>query len=340
MLTTKSTQVWQGMLLALAAAAAPAFAADLGHHKLGNMSSLPAGCKAPQWPAEALQRNQYGMVSMKLLVEADGKVGKLETTESSGYTQLDKLTEDAIARCVFAPHLVDGKPVASWTQLNYVWTPEEEPTLLFDAEAVRDAARIYKRRAQGGDKNAQYVMGDIYRIGHGFQVNFPEAASWYRKSAEQGHMIAQYNLAMMYAMGVGVTKNVDEAALWMRKAAEQGHADAQDLYGGMVEAGRGAVRSEAEALEWYRKSAMQGNPHGQFNLAQCYEFGIGIGSDQAAAADWYARAQVQGVGKDRLALMRSGTAPKQARGVPPNTVAGAKPAMSWTKMPENPGDRH
>jgi TonB family protein len=317
------------VLLAAAMAALPLQAADSTVKHVGNFVALPADCKAPAWSAGALQQNQYGMVSMKLLIAADGSVSELQPAGSSGFEQLDRLTHDAIRKCIFKPTLVDGKPVAAWSRFNYVWSADETPTQLYDAEAVRAAARIYRRRALAGDQHAQYALGDIYRTGHGFATNFEEAAGWYGKASAQGHPGAQYNLAMMYLFGVGVPKNVAEAAQWMGKAAEQGHPDAQDLIGVLTENGSGVAKDDNLAAAWYRKAADQGNGHGLFNLARCHEFGIGVGQDMAAATALYTQARDKGVTDDRVTMMLAGTLPKAANAG--DITIAAKPAMTWNR---------
>ena len=48
-----------------------------------------------------------------------------------------------------------------------------------------------------------------------------------RARAEAGDAEAQYDLGNMYAFGRGVTRDDAEAVRWLRLATEQGHADAQ-----------------------------------------------------------------------------------------------------------------
>jgi uncharacterized protein len=57
--------------------------------------------------------------------------------------------------------------------------------------------------------------------------NFTEAAAGFRRAAEQGHAESQYLLSTMYDAGEGLPQDDTQAAYWERKAAEQGHAYAQ-----------------------------------------------------------------------------------------------------------------
>ena len=53
------------------------------------------------------------------------------------------------------------------------------------------------------------------------------AVNWYRKAAEQGNADAQYMLGVAYMSGDGVVQDEAEAMKWYRKAAEQGHVGAK-----------------------------------------------------------------------------------------------------------------
>jgi TPR repeat protein len=54
-----------------------------------------------------------------------------------------------------------------------------------------------------------------------------EAVDWYRKAADQGNAEAQYNLGEMYRVGRILPKDRAEAARWLERAAAQNHLEAQ-----------------------------------------------------------------------------------------------------------------
>ena len=83
------------------------------------------------------------------------------------------------------------------------------------------------KKAEQGDAQAQYNLGECYADGAGVAKDVAEAVKWYRKAAEQGHAPAQNALGWCYANGEGVTKDVHEAVKWYRKAADQKHEKAQ-----------------------------------------------------------------------------------------------------------------
>ena len=58
-------------------------------------------------------------------------------------------------------------------------------------------------------------------------INDEQAVYWYRKAAEQGDDDGQFLLGYMYENGKGVAKDMGEAARLYRLAADQGSAAAQ-----------------------------------------------------------------------------------------------------------------
>ena len=109
-------------------------------------------------------------------------------------------------------------------------------------------------KAEAGDAEAQYVLGEAYRIGEGVEQDNAEAVRWYRKAAEQGHAKAQSKLGYTYYHGEGLEQDYMEAVSWWRKAAEQGHVAAQFNLGAAYEAGKGVEQDYVEAVSWYTLS--------------------------------------------------------------------------------------
>jgi len=73
------------------------------------------------------------------------------------------------------------------------WSPEEQA------------------KAEKGDAQAQYILGNCYGNGLGVAKDKVEAVKWYRKAADQGHAKAQFNLGTCYRNGEGVAKDEIEA---------------------------------------------------------------------------------------------------------------------------------
>jgi len=87
-------------------------------------ASMPAGCAPPAWPSGEKRRGAQGRVTLHFTVQADGKVSEAAVIRSSGYPALDEAARDALAKCVFQPETLDGKPVTSKVIMPYQWSNE------------------------------------------------------------------------------------------------------------------------------------------------------------------------------------------------------------------------
>jgi TPR repeat protein len=70
---------------------------------------------------------------------------------------------------------------------------------------------------------AQYEMGFKYNFGlGGVSQDYQQAAYWYRRAADQGYSDAQFMLGALYENGLGVNRDYGQAKAWYQKAADQG----------------------------------------------------------------------------------------------------------------------
>src|SRR5690606_38057829 len=90
--------------------------------------------------------------------------------------------------------------------------------LAYDRADYRSALNVWMETAQGGDAEAQTIVGEIYERGLGGEPNYEAAIEWYRRAAEQGYSRAQFNLGTLYEQGLGVPENRLEALNWYRRA--------------------------------------------------------------------------------------------------------------------------
>ncbi len=86
----------------------------------------------------------------------------------------------------------------------------------------------FRKRAELGDRSAQFLLGRVYQNGWwGFPKDFEEAQRWYLRAAKKGHAESQYRLGYMYVRGIGgVSQNNIQAHMWFNLAALQGFEDA------------------------------------------------------------------------------------------------------------------
>jgi len=78
-------------------------------------------CRTPSYPKASLRRNEEGIVKLRFLVDANGKVLQSEVISSSGSTRLDEAAREALALCTFTPATLDGVPTQDWAVLQYEW---------------------------------------------------------------------------------------------------------------------------------------------------------------------------------------------------------------------------
>lgn len=90
------------------------------------------------------------------------------------------------------------------------------------------ALMVWLPRAEAGDMEAQYYVGEIYQRGLDVDPKYSSAAEWFRKAAEQGYAKAQMNLAYLYEKGLGVEKDPQQALQWYRKATGLGDSISLD----------------------------------------------------------------------------------------------------------------
>lgn len=84
------------------------------------MPQMP--CQKPVWPKEAIRKELTGTVTMKFLIDVDGRVLEKEIVKSSGHEILDSAALEATARCKLTVAPTNGKLDTEWVMNQYVWT--------------------------------------------------------------------------------------------------------------------------------------------------------------------------------------------------------------------------
>ena len=80
----------------------------------------------PEYPQSSLQNQEAGTVMLSVLIGADGSAKKGKIDRSSGYPALDNAVIDKLLSCgkMATPATKNGKAIASWTKVQYVWKLE------------------------------------------------------------------------------------------------------------------------------------------------------------------------------------------------------------------------
>jgi TonB family protein len=71
---------------------------------------------APRFPKEAAAAGHYGVVTLLILVNANGDIGEVRVQESSGYPELDASAVEAAKHWLYIPQAVNGVPQAGWVR--------------------------------------------------------------------------------------------------------------------------------------------------------------------------------------------------------------------------------
>lgn len=105
-----------------------------------------------------------------------------------------------------------------------------DANLVYEAGDYEKAAKLYGPIAKGGNAEAQYILGMMYRAGRGVPHDYNEARKWYLLAAEQGHPIAQFYLGWIYAKGKGIPKDIIQAYMWLNIAIANAGSEARNEF--------------------------------------------------------------------------------------------------------------
>jgi uncharacterized protein len=121
--------------------------------------------------------------------------------------------------------------------------------------------------------------------------NYAAAIKAWRPLAISGDADAQFNMGQAYKLGRGVAVDLLQAEDWYRKAALQGHLQAEDNYG-LVQFQNG---NRQQAMPWIEKSAARGEPRSQYILGTALFNGDMVAKDWVRAYALMTRASAAGL---------------------------------------------
>lgn len=120
---------------------------------------------------------------------------------------------------------------------------------------------------------------------------YEDAVKAWRKPASEGDAEAQFNLGQAYKLGRGVKSDLDMALDWYRKAAAQGHLQAADSCGHLLH----YQQKIPQALPFLIASSDRGEPRAQYLLATELFNGVHISKDWVRAYALMTRASSSGL---------------------------------------------
>lgn len=116
------------------------------------------------------------------------------------------------------------------------------------------AVAIWIPLATKGDAEAQFDLGQAYRLGRGVPTNLATAQTWFERAAEQGQVDAQTTLGLM------LFQNGDQPGglKWLSKAADQGEARAMLVFGTALFNGDGVPQDPVKGYAYVSRAASVG----------------------------------------------------------------------------------
>lgn len=121
--------------------------------------------------------------------------------------------------------------------------------------------------------------------------DYKRAVDEWRKDAEGGDADAQFNLGQAYKLGRGVPLDTQQAESWYARAAAKGHVQAQDNYGlALFQNGK-----PKDAVPWLEKSVARGEPRAQYILGTMLFNGVDVKKDWVRAYALTSRAAAAGL---------------------------------------------
>lgn len=151
--------------------------------------------------------------------------------------------------------------------------------------AVREGLGWLQQAADGGDSEAAFQLGKLYRSGApGVPPDAAQALRHFTAAGRAGHAGAAYHLGIAWRNGYGVEPDAGEAVRWFRASAKGGVAAARFMLANAYREGDGVARDDAEAVRLYTEAAEQEHPEAVQTLAMAYmngELGLPRDPDQA-----------------------------------------------------------
>jgi cell division septation protein DedD len=133
------------------------------------------------------------------------------------------------------------------------------------------------------------------------QADYAAAVAIWRPLAERGDADAQFNLGQAYRLGRGVPLSLAAAKTWFERAASSGHADAQTTLGLLLFQNG----EQLQGLKWLKQAAERGEPRALLVYGTALYNGDGVTQDHLLGYAYVSRAAAQGLGpaKDTLAQL-------------------------------------
>ena len=188
------------------------------------------------------------------------------------------------------------------------------------------AVAIWQPLAQSGDPDAQFNMGQAYKLGRGVKTDPSAAIDWYGKAARQGHARAEDNLGLlMFQQG-------DRAGAlpYLQRAAERGEPRAQYIVGTALFNGDLTAKNWVRAYALMTRASESGLAQATASLRQMDKYIPQDQRDQAVAMARSIGQQNSSLAADEprrpAPIMREAPAPVRSAQLPPSASSAPRTA--------------
>jgi len=200
---------------------------------------------------------------------------------------------------------------------------------LWDAGDYRHAFAEAFEAANAGDAQAQFLLGEAYRLGRSVDADILQARDWYMRAARLGDVGSAAALGeLLLKMG-----RSSEAIPWLTLAASHNHAHATALLAAIYFTGDGAEKDLILATSLMKKAAAEGSPEARAKLA--------LMDDTASPVDVSSPAPITAAASQALALPPRALVPVLRSGMPiePATASAtpARVSMKYTQRAHEVG---
>lgn len=180
------------------------------------------------------------------------------------------------------------------------------------------AIREWRPLAERGDADAQFNMGQAYRLGRGVSADPRTSNMWFERAARQGHAQAEANLALSLFQSGERERSIP----WLQRAAERGDRRAQYYLGTAHFNGDLVARDWPRAYALMSRSAEQGLPQARTSLEEM---------ERHLSADDRARGSV--LAREMAVASRPGAVVATAAPPPPPAGTSQRPPRAAQAQP-------
>jgi len=193
------------------------------------------------------------------------------------------------------------------------------------------AVAIWRPLAEKGDADAQFNLGQAYRLGRGVPINLAAAQSWFERAADKGHIDAQTTLGLLLFQN----GNHIGGLRWLKAASDQGEPRAMLVYGTALFNGDGVPQDQVLGYAYVSRAAAQGLQAAKDTLGQLDQImSVDDRKKGVAMALSKAKANPAPASKSPATKAAKVTPPKPAPSKPAQpAVAAAKPQSKSTAQP-------